>query len=134
MRIVSLCPSLTELVFALGLGRDLLACKKFGVHPEEGHDIPGVRSLRQLHQTELFRPDEYDELVEVANQEAFELCLRLNREEAIIAGPSSAMALAGAFKLVPDEPGLVVVVLFSVLKCFLSNLFNITILLRGPQF
>lgn len=86
--------------------------KVHGVHPQEGHDIPGVRSLRQLHQTELFRPDEYDELVEVANQEAFELCLRLNREEAIIAGPSSAMALAGAFKMVPDEPGLVVVVIF----------------------
>jgi len=35
MRIVSLCPSLTELVFAIGLGRDLLACTKFCVHPEE---------------------------------------------------------------------------------------------------
>ena len=86
--------------------------KVHGVHPQEGHDIPGVRSIRQLQQTELFRPDEYDELVEVVNQEAFELCLRLNREESIIAGPSSAMALAGAFKLVPDEPGVVVVVIF----------------------
>jgi len=86
--------------------------KVHGVHPQEGHDIPGVRSLRQLQQTELFRPDEYDELVEVANQEAFDLCLRLNREESIIAGPSAAMALAGAFKLVPDEPGVLVVVIF----------------------
>ena len=86
--------------------------KVFGVHPEEGHDIPGVRSIRQLQQTKLFFPDEYDGLVEVRNQEAFDLCLRLNREESIIAGPSSAMALAGAFKLVPDEPGNVVVVVF----------------------
>ena len=86
--------------------------KVHGVHPEEGHDIPGVRSLRQLQQTELFRPDEYDELVEVANQRAFDLCLRLNREESIIAGPSSAMALAGAFDLVPDEPGVLAVVMF----------------------
>ena len=86
--------------------------KVLGVHPEEGHDIPGVRSLRQLQQTKLFFPDEYDGLVEVANQEAFDLCLRLNREESIIAGPSSAMALSGAFKLVPDEPGNIVVVIF----------------------
>jgi len=86
--------------------------KIFGVHPEEGHDIPGVRSIRQLQQTKLFFPDEYDGLVEVTNQEAFDLCLRLNREESIIAGPSSAMALSGAFKLVPDEPGNVVVVIF----------------------
>ncbi len=86
--------------------------KVHGVHPQEGHDIPGVRSIRQLQQTELFRPDEYDELVEVTNQRAFDLCLRLNREESIIAGPSSAMALAGAFDLVPDEPGVLVVVMF----------------------
>ena len=83
-----------------------------GVYPNEGHDIPGVRSLRQLKQTRLFFPDEYDGMVEVQNQVAFDLCLRLNREESIIAGPSSAMALRGAFELVPDEPGNVAVVIF----------------------
>ncbi len=83
-----------------------------GVYPAEGHDIPGVRSLRQLQQTQLYRPGEYDGQVEVSNQDAFDLCLRLNREESITAGPSSAMALAGAFALVPDEPGNVVVVIF----------------------
>lgn len=88
------------------------AVQVLGVHPGEGHDIPGVRSLRQLQQTQLFRPEEYDGLVEIQNQDAFELCLRLNREESIIAGPSSALALAGAFELVPDEPGNSVVVIF----------------------
>ena len=83
-----------------------------GVYPTEGHDIPGVRSLRQLQQTQLYRPDEYDHQVEIPNQDAFDLCLRLNREESITAGPSSAMALAGAFKVIPDEPGHVVVVIF----------------------
>ena len=98
-----------------GTGRFLKAqsaVKVLGVHPQEGHDIPGVRSIRQLQQTQLFAPDEYDDLVEVTNQEAFDLCLRLNREEGIIAGPSSAMALSGAFKLVPDEPGNIAVVIF----------------------
>ena len=83
-----------------------------GVYPSEGHDIPGVRSLRQLQQTQLYRPDEYDAQVEISNEEAFALCLRLNREESITAGPSSAMALAGAFKLVPDEPDNILVVIF----------------------
>ena len=99
-----------------GTGRFLKEQKRsveiLGVHPEEGHDIPGVRSIRQLQQTQLFVPDEYDGLVEVTNQEAFDLCLRLNREESIIAGPSSAMALSGALRLVPDAPGNVVVVIF----------------------
>ena len=83
-----------------------------GVHPAEGHDIPGVRSLVQLAQTELFRPAEYDHLVEVENDDAYALCLRLVREESIIAGPSSGLALAGAMRQVPDRPGNVLVVIF----------------------
>ena len=86
--------------------------KVIGVYPEEGHDIPGVRSLKQLSQTKLFMPDEYDGLVCVSNDEAFEMCLRLNREESLIAGPSSAMALVGALKVIEDQPDAVVVVIF----------------------
>jgi cysteine synthase/rhodanese-related sulfurtransferase len=86
--------------------------KVLGACPVEGHDIPGVRSQRQLQQTELYHPDEYDGEIEIDNREAYDLCLRLNREESIIAGPSSGMALAAAFKLIPDEPGNVVVVIF----------------------
>lgn len=84
-----------------------------GVHPEEGHDIPGVRSLVQLQQTRFFLPEEYDATIEVADREAYDLDLRIIREESIIAGPSAAMALAGAFKVIPDEPGNLVVVMFA---------------------
>ncbi|MDA1014883.1 MAG: pyridoxal-phosphate dependent enzyme [Planctomycetota bacterium] len=86
--------------------------KVLGARPEEGHDIPGVRSARQLQQTALYHPEEYDGEVDVSNREAYEMCLRLNREEIIIAGPRSAMNLIGALKLVPDEPDTVVVVIF----------------------
>jgi len=86
--------------------------KVLGVYPEDGHDIPGVRSKRQLAQTSLYFPDEYDGEVEVTDRESYELCLRLNREESIIAGPSSGMALGGALRMVPDEPGVIAVVIF----------------------
>src|SRR5688500_19446997 len=36
MRIVSLCPSLTELVFDLGRGDELVGRTKFCVHPADG--------------------------------------------------------------------------------------------------
>ncbi len=88
------------------------AVKVLGVYPEDGHDIPGVRSKRQLDQTKLYFPKEYDGEAEISDREAYALCLRLNREESIIAGPSSGLALAGALKLVPDEPGVVAVVIF----------------------
>ncbi len=86
--------------------------KVMGVYPEDGHDIPGVRSLRQLAHTELYRPDEYDRTIEVTNRESFDMCLRLNREESIIAGPSSGMALVGALRMIPDEPGTIAVIIF----------------------
>ncbi len=86
--------------------------KVLGVHPAEGHDIPGVRSLRQLKLADFFKPQEYDGLTEIDNKDAYNLCKRLNQEESVIAGPSSGMALAGAFKLIPDEPGVVCVVVF----------------------
>ena len=86
--------------------------KVIGVHPEDGHDIPGVRSLTQLQQTKFYLPDQYDRTTEVTNRESFDMCLRLNREESIIAGPSSGMALVGALRTVPDEPGTIVVVIF----------------------
>jgi cysteine synthase/rhodanese-related sulfurtransferase len=83
-----------------------------GVHPGEGHDIPGVRSIRQLAQTRFFDPDFFDGLVEIDNGTAYDLCSRLHREESLPAGPSSALALAGALQTIPDEPGIKVVVIF----------------------
>ena len=94
--------------------------KVIGVHPTEGHDIPGVRSRRALRLTDFFKPEEYDGVVEVSDDEAYDLCLRLNREESIIAGPSGGLALAGLFKTVPDAPGNVAVVIFA------DNIFKYT--------
>lgn len=104
--------------------------KVYGAYPEEGHDIPGVRSQRQLQQTKLYCPDEYDAEVEVPDRAAYELCLRLNRDESIIAGPSSGMSLWGALKLVPDEPGAIAVVIFP------DNIFKYasSILRHFPEF
>lgn len=83
-----------------------------GVHPTAGHDIPGVRSLSALALTDFFRPEEYDGVVEIDDEEAYGLCRRLFVDESLTAGPSSGLALAGAVRTVPDEPGVVAVVLF----------------------
>ncbi len=93
--------------------------KVIGVYPEEGHDIPGVRSLVQLRQSELFDKNLYDDIVEVTNQQAFDKTLQLNRQDGIIAGPSSAMALVGALKTIDDTEAVVVVI-------FPDNIFKYT--------
>ena len=86
--------------------------KVIGVHPTDGHDIPGVRSRRALALTDFFTPEAYDAVVEIADDESYGLCRRLHVEESLIAGPSCALALAGALRTVPDEPGVVAVVIF----------------------
>jgi len=43
MRLVSLCPSLTELVFALERGEDLVGVTRFCVHPAEG--VEGIEQV-----------------------------------------------------------------------------------------
>jgi cysteine synthase/rhodanese-related sulfurtransferase len=86
--------------------------KVIGVHPTDGHDIPGVRSRRALAVTEFFTPDEYDDIIEITDEEAYGLCARLHVEECLIAGPSCGLALAGALRAVPDEPGVVAVIVF----------------------
>ncbi len=98
--------------------------KVLGVHPSEGHDIPGVRSRRALALTDFFLPAEYDGVHEIDNDAAYQMCKRLNQEESLIAGPSSGMALAGAFALVPDQPGAICVVMFP------DNVFKYTSSLR----
>jgi len=60
MRIVSLCPSLTELVFDLGRGDDLVGVTKFCVHPAAGvariEKVGGTKNPRVEQISEL-RPD-----------------------------------------------------------------------------
>lgn len=88
------------------------AVQVIGVHPTQGHDIPGVRSRRALAVTDFFHPEEYDTIVEIGDEEAYALTHRLHVEESLIAGPSSGLALAGALRAVPDEPGVIAVVIF----------------------
>jgi cysteine synthase/rhodanese-related sulfurtransferase len=88
------------------------AIKVIGAHPTDGHDIPGVRSRKALALTDFFKPEEYDGVYEITDEEAYGLNKRLIQEDSIIAGPTCAMALAAALKAVPDAPGNLVVVMF----------------------
>ncbi|MCK6447598.1 MAG: helical backbone metal receptor [Planctomycetes bacterium] len=60
MRIVSLCPSLTELVFALGRGAELVGVTEWCVHPKPAVDaverVGGTKNPRVARIVEL-RPD-----------------------------------------------------------------------------
>jgi len=42
--------------------------KIIGVHPSEGHNIPGVRSIKQLVVTKFYKPEDYNHTIEVTNE------------------------------------------------------------------
>ncbi len=113
-----------------GIGRFLKEqnrkIKVIAVHPEENHHIPGVRSKKQLEVTKLYAPELYDQIKEVSDKEAYDMCNRLNKEESIIAGPSSGMVVAGAIKALSSEEGLAVLI-------FPDNIFKYTSYLAKPQ-
>ncbi len=101
MRIVSLCPSLTELVFDLGRGADLVGITRFCIHPAEG-----VAKLESVGGT---KDPDVERIVALAPEVWRELCGRRAEttprpaERAALAwcarpGAERERALAGALR------------------------------------
>ncbi|MDD4952365.1 MAG: cysteine synthase [Desulfovibrionaceae bacterium] len=82
-----------------------------GVEPYAGHGIQGLKNMHESYPPGIYDKSALDAVLRVDDQEAFELCRRLAREEGLLAGMSSGAALAGALKLASDlDTGLVVVI------------------------
>jgi cysteinyl-tRNA synthetase len=82
-----------------------------GVEPYFGHGIQGLKNMKESYRPGIFDKRLPDDIVNVHEDEAFELTKRLAREEGLFVGMSSgaamAVALSEAAKL---EQGLVVVI------------------------
>jgi cysteine synthase B len=70
-----------------------------GAQPEEGSRIPGIRKWPQEYMPKIFDPRRVDQVVNVSQDAAEEMCRRLAREEGIFAGISAAGALWVALEI-----------------------------------
>jgi len=70
-----------------------------GVQPTDGAKIPGIRKWPQEYLPAIFKPKKIDQILEVSEEEAKEMALRLAKEEGIFSGMSSGGAVASALKL-----------------------------------
>ncbi|MDB5882559.1 MAG: cysM [Ramlibacter sp.] len=68
------------------------AIRIIGAQPTEGSRIPGIRKWPQEYLPKIYDPSAVDEMVDVSQDEAEEMCRRLAREEGIFAGISAAGA------------------------------------------
>jgi len=84
------------------------------VEPFAGHKIQGLKNMQESYPPGIFNRDFLDRVIRVEDEEAFDACRRLAREEGIFVGMSSGAAMAGAIKLAEELKGTeaTIVVLF----------------------
>ena len=64
-----------------------------GAQPDDGSRIPGIRKWPEEYLPKIYEPSRVDQVVNVSQDNAEEMCRRLAREEGIFGGISAAGAL-----------------------------------------
>ncbi len=100
--------------------------KIVGVQPADEARIPGIRKWPEAYLPRIFDPKKVDRIMEVTEEEARAMTMRLAEEEAIFAGMSSGGAAAAAVRLCEElEDGVVVSIVCDRGDRYLSsNLFE----------
>ena len=75
------------------------AVRVIGAQPAEGSRIPGIRKWPSAYMPKIYDPRQVDELVNVNQSDAEDMCRRLAREEGIFGGVSAAGACWVALEL-----------------------------------
>ena len=105
--------------FLKGKNEDI---KIIGAQPKDGARIPGIRKWREEYLPAIFKANKIDEILEVSEEEAREMTLRLAKEEGIFAGMSSGGSVATALKIANSiEKGVVVAIICDRGDRYLSS-------------
>ena len=101
---------------AMGLSRRLKEydpkIEIVGVEPYLGHGIQGMKNMKESYRPEIFDKDLLDRIVNIEDEEAFEMTRRLAKEEGIFVGMSSGAAMAVALKVAQEIKGGLIVGIF----------------------
>jgi cysteinyl-tRNA synthetase len=83
-----------------------------GVEPYLGHNIQGMKNMKESYRPEIFNKDFLDRIVHIEDEEAFQMTRRLAKEEGIFVGMSSGAAMAATLKVAQEIKAGVLVVIF----------------------
>lgn len=85
--------------------------KVIGIEPYAGHKIQGLKNMHESYPPGIYDKKKLDGIMHVQDEDAFEMCRRLAREEGLFVGMSSGAALAGALRLAGEiEQGVIAIV------------------------
>ena len=79
------------------------------MQPTDNAKIPGIRKWPQEYLPKIFNPNKVDRILEVSEEEANAMSIRLCEEEGIFGGISSGGAAAAALRLCQELEECVVV-------------------------
>ena len=110
----------THFVSSMGTTGTIMGCSRFlkeknpavqiiGVQPEQGSQIPGIRTWPAAYLPKIYDARRVDRILYVTQAEAEETTRRLAREEGVFAGISSGGALAAALKVCAEVQNAVIV-------------------------
>ena len=85
------------------------AIRIIGAQPSEGSRIPGIRKWPEAYLPKIYDPKNVDELVNVSQLDAEDMCRRMAREEGIFCGISAAGACWVAQEIAKRERDAVIV-------------------------
>jgi cysteinyl-tRNA synthetase len=83
-----------------------------GVEPYLGHSIQGMKNMKESYRPGIFDKGLLDRIINIEDEEAFQMTRRLAKEEGIFVGMSSGAAMAVALKVAQEIKGGLLVVIF----------------------
>ncbi len=93
-----------------------------GAQPKDGAKIPGIRKWPEEYLPAIFKPKKIDQILEVSEEEAKTMTVRLAKEEGIFAGMSSGGSVATALKIANSiDKGVVVAIICDRGDRYLSS-------------
>lgn len=101
-----------------------------GVMPKLGVKIQGMRNPKEPNPTQLFRPEYFDEIIEIDNDEipkTYEVAREVARKEGILVGMSAASLLYVAVKKskeLPKDKNIVVILPDNAMKYLSTDMFE----------
>ncbi len=93
-----------------------------GAQPKDGARIPGIRKWSEEYMPAIFKAKKIDQVIEVSEEEAREMTIRLAKEEGVFAGMSSGGSVATALKVANSiDKGVVVAIICDRGDRYLSS-------------
>jgi len=93
-----------------------------GTQPTEGSRIPGIRRWSPEFLPKIFEADRVDRTIDVSEEQAAEMAVKLAREEAIFSGMSSGGALTAALQIADEiDRGVIVFIVCDRGDRYLSS-------------